>query len=203
MDRTLRAGGDAIDAGDAAHRADVDLVRQALRREPAALDRLTQRMLCVPRFVSLRHHQLGGGLSRESLEDATQDALTLIWRKLGEYRGEASLETWAFRCCDLDLRNALRRARTRRQVAAVDPAELALRGDLVVEPQHDEERLHAALATLPLDEAEVVRLKHFEALTFEEIAVRLSVSPNTAKSRYYRALERLRQTLHRAGEAGS
>jgi DNA-directed RNA polymerase specialized sigma24 family protein len=40
-------------------------------------------------------------------------------------------------------------------------------------------------------------MKHFEQLTFDRIAELIGCSPNTAKTRYYRALEKLRQDLRR------
>ena len=44
-------------------------------------------------------------------------------------------------------------------------------------------------------DAEVIQLKHFRHLSFDEIGETLGISPNTAKSRYYRALVRLREML--------
>ena len=57
------------------------------------------------------------------------------------------------------------------------------------------EVVHAALARLPADEAMVMRLKHFEGLTFDEIGTRQAISPNTVKTRYYRALAAMRAQL--------
>ena len=45
------------------------------------------------------------------------------------------------------------------------------------------------------DTGEVLALKAFEGLTFHEIAALLSISPNTAASRYRYALARLRELL--------
>ena len=47
---------------------------------------------------------------------------------------------------------------------------------------------------------EVIRLRHFSDLTFAAIARRLGLSPNTAKSHYYRGLVRLRGRLGARGE---
>jgi RNA polymerase sigma factor (sigma-70 family) len=55
----------------------------------------------------------------------------------------------------------------------------------------DEERLEHLLETLGGQEAELLRLKHFEGMTFQQIGQHLSLSPNTAKAVYYRGLRRL------------
>ena len=54
---------------------------------------------------------------------------------------------------------------------------------------------YMGLSMLSPGESEVIRLKHFAQMTFEEIAERLGISANTAKTRYYRGLERLRGWL--------
>ena len=53
--------------------------------------------------------------------------------------------------------------------------------------------LQSALGTLPAEQREVVVLKIWGQLTFEEAADVVGVSPNTAASRYRYGLDRLRQ----------
>ena len=57
------------------------------------------------------------------------------------------------------------------------------------------EALILALETLPPEQRAVVHLKLWEDLTFDDIAVVLGVSINTAASRYRYALDKLRQRL--------
>lgn len=65
----------------------------------------------------------------------------------------------------------------------------------------EEERLivDAALAALPAEQREVIYLKVFEGLTFQEIADRCGISVNTASSRYRYATAALRRTLGTTG----
>ncbi len=51
------------------------------------------------------------------------------------------------------------------------------------------------LQSLPPEQAEVVLLKHWEELTFAEIADSLNLSQNTVASRYRYALEKLQRSL--------
>lgn len=57
------------------------------------------------------------------------------------------------------------------------------------------EALTIALETLPPEQRAVVHLKLWEDMTFDHIAEVLSVSINTAASRYRYALDKLRQRL--------
>ena len=55
--------------------------------------------------------------------------------------------------------------------------------------------LESAMAELPLEQREVVHLKAWAGLTFEEIAEALQISHNTAASRYRYGLDKLRERL--------
>lgn len=55
-----------------------------------------------------------------------------------------------------------------------------------------------ALLALPLKQREVVNLKCFQELTFDEIAAALKISVNTAASRYRYALDKLRVKLRKS-----
>jgi RNA polymerase sigma-70 factor (ECF subfamily) len=57
------------------------------------------------------------------------------------------------------------------------------------------EALTAALAELPAEQRAIVHLKLWEGLTFEVIAELMSISPNTAASRYRYGLDKLRERL--------
>lgn len=181
------------------HRADRALTAAVLRGDAAALDELVARMECVPRFLAALNVRLGRPLGPHDLADLAQDTLIVIWEKLETFEGRATLESWTYRFCYLELMNFVRRKGRRARVAAA-PLEVQDRADPGIEPGHspsDFEHVERCLADLPPDEEEVIRLKHFEGLVFVEIAARLGTSPNTVKTRYYRGMGRLRATLAR------
>jgi RNA polymerase sigma-70 factor (ECF subfamily) len=55
--------------------------------------------------------------------------------------------------------------------------------------------LETALASLPVEQREVVVLKVYEGLSFKEIAELTDISINTIASRYRYAIEKLRGVL--------
>ena len=67
---------------------------------------------------------------------------------------------------------------------SADPDEAVLRGEI-----------GAALGELPPEQRAVVHLKLWEGLTFERIAVLLSIPANTAASRFRYGLDKLRDRL--------
>ena len=177
---------------------DAALVRRALSGERRAVDALAARLVCVPRILWALDRQRRRLLGESEIEDLAQDTVLRLWQKLGAFPSYATLEMWAYRFCQYEYLNRLRRLDRRSRVlgAVPDPPE---------KPVHDPEpdpidwstRLDDALDELSTSEAEVIRMKHFEERTFEELAEALGVSSNTAKARYYRGLAKLRERLER------
>jgi RNA polymerase sigma-70 factor (ECF subfamily) len=60
---------------------------------------------------------------------------------------------------------------------------------------HFRQTVTEAMATLPAEQRAVLHLKLWEGLTFEEIALTLGLSPNTAASRYRYGIDKLRVLL--------
>ncbi len=178
-----------------AHAGDLALVRRVLAGEATAVDDFVGRMRCVGQFVALRNVRGGRPLGSDALPDLVQDVITAVWQRLDDYQGDAELETWVYRFCDLTFRNALRRASPRRMVPL--PEDVPDPRDGASPSGPDRQRVADLLSAMSSVDVRILRLKHFEMLTFEAMAARLRQSPNTLKTRYYRALAKLRRGLRR------
>jgi RNA polymerase sigma-70 factor (ECF subfamily) len=177
------------------HSDDVLLAQRVLQGEEASAGEFVQRMKCVPRFLNKRNTRLGSPLNDDDLRDLVQDTLEAIWRKLAEYSGKSSLETWAFSFCINQLMNGIRSKMRRPMSLADELGESEEPAASATMPRLDYELVYLGLEKLVPAQADVIRLKHFVTLTFEQIAERLSMSPNTVKTHYYRGLTRLRALL--------
>lgn len=168
------------------------LVRAVLADEEPAIEEFSHRLECVPRILSAQNARFGRPLDEHDLADVVQDTIVIILQKLRLFRGEGPLEGWIFRICCLEYLNSVRRRRRRKPV--VDVQELPVPDAQIAKEERqmqDRETLYKALERLDPIEADAVRMKHFEGLTFEQMAERTGVSANTMKTRYYRGLERL------------
>ncbi|MEY2746256.1 MAG: hypothetical protein RL112_1298 [Planctomycetota bacterium] len=179
-----------------AHAADVDLVRRAGSGEQAAMSELVGRMACVPAMLRALHRRLGSPLSSAELEDVDGAVMAALWPKLRAFEGRAALESWIYRFVQLELHKALERRRRHAAEEYLDEEHRSARS----EEDRREPAVEAATIQQCLDQLgppadEIVRLRHFEDMPFDDIARRQGEPVNTIKARYYRGIERLKRLL--------
>lgn len=169
-------------------------VRAVMARHPAAVATFIERMHWVPRMLGALNARHGRALGADDLADLFHDTMEITLRKLGEFPGFGSFESWLHRLCNLEFLNAIRRkARTQRRTVSIEGADGEVPGACGTHHAHDD--VHLALERLGGVEAEVIRLHYFEELTFHEIGRRLAVPANTAKTRFHRGMTKLAAIL--------
>ena len=175
-------------------RTDMELVESSLGSglEEAwwARKELLERLRCVPRMLAAKNARMGRVLDDGDLEDLAQETLVSIWRKRDQYEGRSSIETWVYTFCYHHLMNRVRGLARRPKTVPLEAAR-----EVGAEESRDYGFVYQALSDLGPPEEDVVRMKHFDQLTFNQIGAALGISPNTAKSRYYQGIEKLRTIL--------
>ena len=145
--------------------------------------------------------------SVEEARDASQETFLAAYRNLQGFRGEAKVSSWLHRIAVNQCISRQRRARVRAETGLDGEAENA-GGHVIPAPAHGSpalatesrqraEAVRRAVASLPQELREVVVMKEFEELTFQEIADALQLPLSTVKSRLYTALRQLRLRLER------
>ena len=135
--------------------------------------------------------------------DLMQEVFLGVYRNLHRFRGDANFSSWIFRIAhnksvDMNRRKRLMSTQTRtvdqEEVDMLDsvPAEPGREPDKMFGKQQQNKQVVAMLTKLPIDQRLVVELKIFQSQTFEEIAVLQDISVNTAKTRFYTALKKLK-----------
>jgi RNA polymerase sigma-70 factor, ECF subfamily len=165
---------------------DPTTVQRCLEGEPDAFRMLVERY---------QGRALGHAIAiignRADAQDAVQDAFLNAHRSLRTFDRERVFYSWFYAI----LRNCCYKLIARRRVDAVDHA---VRLDLLESPTLPvDERLaiERALAALSPTDREVVMLRHFDGLSYAELAASLEIPVGTVMSRLFNARKRLRDGL--------
>jgi RNA polymerase sigma-70 factor (ECF subfamily) len=179
--------------------SDATIVARVLAGETALFELIMRR-------YNRRLFRLARAVLREDAEaeDALQDAYVQAYLNLGQFAGRAQFSTWLTR---IVLNQALRRARQRGRLAALDGGAAAREGSFVDAPEQRaaQSELRQALESAVDELPEVYRttfvLRDIEGLDTAETADCLGIPGETVKTRLHRARALLRVSLtERLGE---
>jgi RNA polymerase sigma-70 factor (ECF subfamily) len=145
----------------------------------------------------LKAYMLRLGARGDFAEEMAQETMLTVWRKAALFDpARAAPAAWIFTILRNRRIDVLRRARL--ALTEIDPSD-----EQAPPPMADGEldarqriaRLRAALATLPSEQADVVRLSFFDERPHAEIERVLGIPLGTVKSRLRLAMMRLRHIL--------
>jgi RNA polymerase sigma-70 factor (ECF subfamily) len=184
--------------------SDEQIVQRALKGDADAFGEIVERW--ERRIFALAFGMLG---REEDARDATQETFLAAFRSLRSFRGEAKVSSWLHRIAINQCITRQRRARVRSETALEEETASSEEASFLA-PAHESpaqltesrERtlmVRRAVNALPLELREVIVMKEFEELTFQEIADALDLPLSTVKSRLYTALKQLRMRLERHG----
>lgn len=126
------------------------------------------------------------------IEDAVQESLLLVSRKLSALRELDAYNSWLFRIVKREC-NRLKRAT---RYLLMQPSDLEeIDGPHYPAPTGLVRDVANALAALPVHYREIILLRDLEGHTIAEIASTLSLHPEAAKARLHRARSLARQYL--------
>src|SRR5687768_12683227 len=154
--------------------SDEQMVRRALAGDKEAFGEIVRRW--ERRIYALAFGMLG---CAEDAREATQETFFAAFRNLRGFRGEAKVSSWLHRIAVNQCITRQRRSRVRGETALDDVsatvgarfAAPALTSPArTLESRERSEAVRLAIGALPPELREVVVMKEFEELTFQEIA---------------------------------
>ena len=174
-----------------------DLVERAQKGDLTAFSWLAEPL--YPRLHRIAYSIMG---DFGAAEDATQQAMLNVWRKLPQLREPEKFESWCYRA----LTNACRSEWRRRK-----DWQHEVTGSVLPEPHapdamaqvDDRDQLDRALERLSLDHRTVLVLFHYADMSHEQIADALGIATGTARSRLHRASAELRAALEADARAAA
>jgi RNA polymerase sigma-70 factor, ECF subfamily len=136
--------------------------------------------------------------NREDAEDALQAAMVKVAQN--PHKMASAKHPWAYFLRIVRNETLKLLGRRRPTQTLIDTTVGASPDSLDAEREESRQFVHEALKKLPAEQTEVVVLKIWEQMTFQEIAVVLGESINTTASRYRYALEKLSRYLRPIAE---
>ena len=178
-----------------------ELVRSAAKGDDMAFAQLVA--LHEKRIFALAMRMTG---NQEDAADVAQEAFLSAWRGLPNFRGEAGFATWLYRLTSNAAIDYLRKNKRQRAEASLNDEELGLNApDPAPTPQEQaevqslQEAVRWGMGELSQEHRQVLDLREYQELSYEEIARQLGVDLGTVKSRLSRARSALRKILLRSG----
>ena len=179
-------------AGDGAERApsldDAALVKRCLDGETAAFESIVaeyQRLAFTVAFRMLGEY--------EDARDATQNTFVKAFEKLDTYEPKYRFFSWLYRILVNECLNVRRGRRAVEEISPEQPTGTVLAD--AVEASERRRDVRAALLALPVHYREVIVLRHFAQMSYEEMGDALGLPVKTVKSRLHTARQQLTRLL--------
>jgi RNA polymerase sigma-70 factor (ECF subfamily) len=164
---------------------DLKLLRRAAVGESKAFDVLVNRH--ADRLFRLAYSLLGNAADSE---DVLQETFAGAYRGMNGFEGRSSVGTWLTRI--LVTQAAKWRRDRKRPVERLDDQAASQSGEVATDRRLD---LQAALDRLSPEHRQVLVLREFEKMSYEEMAEVIGVPRGTVESRLHRARGELREQL--------
>ena len=186
--------------------AEAELIGRCRRGEARAWDELFEwHYAAAGRFV----FQLAADLTREDIEEICQETFLSVIRSFDSFNAKSRIQTWVFRIAANKARDYRERQRAAKRGGGQTPISLQAEdpenGLTIDPPSHapapdatvmNTERmllLRASLDQLGEPCREIIELRYFGDLSYEEISNTLQLNVKTVSSRLSKCLDRLEE----------
>jgi RNA polymerase sigma-70 factor, ECF subfamily len=186
------------------NKSESDLLARCRKGDQQAWDTLFDLFYApAARFI----FQLSPAFTREDAEEICQETFLAVIRNLDSFHGESQFQTWLFRIATNKARDFRERQSAAKRGSGNVPVSLQAEDpetgltldlpshapgpDLALIGQERMQLVHSALDRLGEPCREVIELRYFADLSYEEIATTLNLNPKTVSSRLSKCLDKL------------
>ena len=186
--------------------AESQLLARCLRGEAAAWDELFDAHYAAAGRVIF---QVSSSFNAEDVEEICQETFLTVIKSLGTFQGHCQFQTWLFRIAAIKAHDYLQKQRAAKRGGGqktlsldaplngesdgftLDPPSAAPGPDRALVHAEDAGLITRALEELGGPCREVIELRYFADLSYEEISAELNLNPKTVSSRLSKCLDKL------------
>jgi RNA polymerase sigma-70 factor, ECF subfamily len=132
---------------------------------------------------------------RREAEDLAQETFLRVYSRLDMFDLEREFGPWVRRAAANLCLNHLESQKVTAEIDDDRDADESSGPEAVVEVRERSEKIRAALASLPPNYRTVVELRHYQELSYDEIATELNIPLSDVKSHLFRARKLLAEKL--------
>ncbi len=182
---------------------EADLIARCKRGEAEAWDALfDEHYAPAGRFI----FQLSPDISHEDAEEICQEAFLSVVQSIGAFHQSSQFRTWLFRIATNKTRDHLEKQQAAKRGGGkvplslnaedengqtIDPPDTLPRPDTALLGRERMALLRRSLDTLGDPCREIIELRYFGDLSYEEISQELNLNPKTVSSRLSKCLDQL------------
>jgi RNA polymerase sigma-70 factor (ECF subfamily) len=164
------------------------LVQAALNGDTDSFNRLCERYYSA--LVAIAYSQL---CDRDLAEDAAQEAFFAAFRNLSKLKKASHFGRWLTRICR-NIANDMAKARIRNKLIPIQDCGSSKNED---EQDDNVEIVRKIISELPVKMKEVIFLRYYNQMSYQQIANVLGISQEAVNGRLRRAKKIIAKELHR------
>ena len=188
---------------------EAELLRGCRKGDEDAWNELFERhYAAAARFI----HQLSASFTPEDVEEICQETFLSVIQNIFSFQGQSQFQTWLFRIASNKAHDFIEKQRAAKRGgghaplslqaeefdgAPLDPPSNAPGPDLALINQENMAMVARAVEELDRPCREVIELRYFADLSYDEIAIALEMNPKTVSSRLSKCMDRLEKIAAR------
>ena len=142
----------------------------------------------------LYHHIRNIILNHDDTDDVLQNTFIKVFQNLKNFKGDSKLFSWMYRIATNESLTFIKQKTQKNKTSTVDLQTKTinnLKADVYFDGNEIQIKLQKAIALLPTKQQLVFKMKYFEELKYEEIALILDTSVGALKASYHHAVKKI------------
>ncbi|MEY4963449.1 MAG: hypothetical protein RLZZ323_768 [Bacteroidota bacterium] len=142
----------------------------------------------------LYHHIRNIVLNHDDTDDVLQNTFIKVFQNLKNFKGDSKLFSWMYRIATNESLTFIKQKAQKNKTTTEELQNKTidnLKADVYFDGNEIQIKLQKAIALLPTKQQLVFKMKYFEELKYEEIAVILDTSVGALKASYHHAVKKI------------